>query len=41
MKPWVFALSMLAAIAEIRALPIGEGVERLWLHDNAKRFPRL
>ena len=28
-------------IAEIRALPIGEEVERLWLHDNAKRFLRL
>ena len=28
-------------IAEIRALPIGEEVEKLWLHDNAKRFLRL
>ncbi len=28
-------------IDEIRALALGEEVERLWLHDNAKRFLRL
>jgi predicted TIM-barrel fold metal-dependent hydrolase len=28
-------------IAEIRALPLGKEVEKLWLHDNAKRFLRL
>ena len=28
-------------IAEIRGLSLGKDVEKLWLHDNAKRFLRL